>query len=101
DARSTPLSPYREAVRPAFARLVAGGLIGSGGITGINQPDATIAALSEDPLPAAVQEIANLLDSPGEMSGTGLTPRPRDVIAAAKASGVGVMGVRAMQAGAL
>jgi len=101
DARSTPLSLYREAVRPAFARLVAEGLIGSWGITGINQPDATIAALSEDPLPTAVQEIANLLDSPGEMNGTGLKPRPRDVIAAASAAGVGVMGVRAVQAGAL
>lgn len=101
DERSTRLSLYREAVVPAFARLVDEGLIGSWGITGINHAAATIEALASGPLPAAVQAIANLLDSPGELNGTGLPPRPRDVIAAAKAQGVGVMGVRAVQAGAL
>ncbi|MBJ3785887.1 aldo/keto reductase [Devosia sediminis] len=99
--RSTALSLYRDAVRPAFARLVAEGLIGDWGITGINHAAATIDALSEGPVPAAVQAIANLLDSPGAMNGTGLAPRPRDVIAAARRAGVGVMGVRAVQAGAL
>lgn len=101
DERSTSLSLYREAVRPAFARLVQEGLIGHWGITGINHAAATIEALADEPSPAAVQAIANLLDSPGEMNGTGLAPRPRDVIAAAGAAGVGVMGVRAVQAGAL
>jgi len=101
DERSTSLSLYREAVRPAFARLVREGLIHHWGITGINHATATIDALSAGPRPAAVQAIANLLDSPGEMNGTGLAPRPRTVIAAAQANGVGVMGVRAVQAGAL
>lgn len=101
DGRSTTLSSYRSAVRPAFGRLMAEGLIGHWGVTGINQAGAMIEALSSGPTPAAVQEIANLLDSPGEMNGTGLKPRPRDVMAAAHAAGVGVMGVRAVQAGAL
>lgn len=101
DERSTTLSLYRDAVRPAFARLMADGLIGAWGITGISLPDATIAALSSGPLPAAVQAIANLLDSPGGMNNSGLPTRPRDVIAAAGRAGVGVMGVRAVQAGAL
>jgi aryl-alcohol dehydrogenase-like predicted oxidoreductase len=101
DERSTSLALYRAAVPPAFARLVSDGLIGHWGITGINHAAATIDALSAGPLPAAVQAIANLLDSPGEMNGTGLAPRPRTVIAAAQANGVGVMGVRAVQAGAL
>jgi aryl-alcohol dehydrogenase-like predicted oxidoreductase len=99
--RSTSLSLYRHAVRPAFARLVEEGFIGDWGITGINHAAATIEALSSGPMPAAVQAIANLLDSPGAMNGTGLAPRPRDVIAAAQRAGVGVMGVRAVQAGAL
>lgn len=99
--RSTSLSLYRNAVRPAFARLVQDGLIGDWGITGINHAAATMEALSLGPVPAAVQAIANLLDSPGAMNGTGLAPRPRDVIAAAQTAGVGVMGVRAVQAGAL
>lgn len=101
DERSTTLTSYREAVRPAFGRLIADGLIGHWGITGINQAAAVIEGLSSGPMPAAVQEIANLLDSPGEMNGTGLKPRPRDVMAAAHRAGVGVMGVRAVQAGAL
>ena len=101
DERSTSLALYREAVRPAFARLVREGLIAHWGITGINHAAATIEALSAGPRPSAVQAIANLLDSPGAMNGTGLAPRPRDVIAAAQANGVGVMGVRAVQAGAL
>ena len=101
DERSTALSLYREAVVPAFERLVADGLIGAWGITGINHAAATIEAISQGARPTAVQAIADLLDSPGEMNGTGLAPRPRDVIAAAKAAGVGVMGVRAVQAGAL
>lgn len=101
DDRSTSLALYRSSVVPAFERLVAEGLIGHWGITGINHAAATIEAMAEGPRPAAVQAIANLLDSPGEMNGTGLAPRPRDVIAAAKAHGVGVMGVRAVQAGAL
>lgn len=99
--RSTSLSLYRNAVRPAFVRLVQEGLIGDWGITGINHAAATMDALSSGPVPAAVQAIANLLDSPGAMNGTGLAPRPRDVIAAAQMAGVGVMGVRAVQAGAL
>ena len=101
DQRSTSLSLYRAAVIPAFERLMQEGLIGAWGITGINQAGAVIKALQQGPLPYVVQEIANLLDSPGEMNATGLRPRPREVIAAAKARGVGVMGVRAVQAGAL
>jgi aryl-alcohol dehydrogenase-like predicted oxidoreductase len=101
DERSTSLSLYRHAVRPAFLRLMEDGLIGEWGITGINHAAATMEALSSGPVPAAVQAIANLLDSPGGMNGTGLPPRPRDVIAAAGAARVGVMGVRAVQAGAL
>jgi aryl-alcohol dehydrogenase-like predicted oxidoreductase len=85
DERSTSLSLYRHAVRPAFLRLMEDGLIGEWGITGINHAAATMEALSSGPVPAAVQAIANLLDSPGGMNGTGLPPRPRDVIAAAGA----------------
>lgn len=101
DERSTSLTLYREAVVPAFQRLVAEGLAGSWGITGFNHTGATIDAISAGPRPAALQAIANLLDSAGEMNRTGTPGRPRDIIAAAKANGVGVMGVRAVQAGAL
>lgn len=101
DERSTALSLYRHSVVPAFEQLVEEGLTRHWAVTGINHAQSTIEAISQEPQPVAVQAIANLLDSPGEMNGTGLAPRPRDVIAAATANGVGVMGVRAVQAGAL
>jgi aryl-alcohol dehydrogenase-like predicted oxidoreductase len=101
DKRSTSLSLYRETVAPAFEQLVREGLIASWGITGFNHTGATIDAISSGPRPAALQAITNLMGSAGEMNGTGTPGRPRDIIAAAKANGVGVMGVRAVQAGAL
>ena len=82
-------------------RLKADGRIGAWGITGIGVPDAILAALAHDPKPQAVQAIANLMDSPGALNRYGTPPRPREIIAAAKAAGAGVMGIRAVQAGAL
>jgi len=88
-------------VRPVFERLVAEGLIGGWGLTGIGYPDTIIQLLREQPKPAAVQCIANLLDSPGALKFFNGPAKPRAVIAAAKANGVAVMGIRAVQAGAL
>src|ERR1700724_416310 len=51
--------------------------------------------------PAAVQCIANLLDSPGALKFFDGPAKPRAVMEAARANGVGVMGIRAVQAGAL
>jgi len=51
--------------------------------------------------PAAVQCIANLMDSAGALNRFGGPARPREITAAAKAAGLGVMGIRAVQAGAL
>src|SRR5580692_9108272 len=82
-------------------QLKAEGRIGAWGITGIGVPDAVLAALAHAPKPGVVQAIANLLDSPGALNRYGTPPRPREIIAAAKAAGVGVMGIRAVQAGAL
>jgi aryl-alcohol dehydrogenase-like predicted oxidoreductase len=48
-----------------------------------------------------VQCIANLLDSPGALKFFDGPAKPREVMAAARANGVGVMGIRAVQAGAL
>ena len=100
-ARMTTYPLYESHVRPAMERLVADGLIGAWGLTGIGHPDMIIRALGDTPKPAAVQCIANLLDSPGGLKFHGDKARPRAVIAAARANGVGVMGIRAVQAGAL
>jgi aryl-alcohol dehydrogenase-like predicted oxidoreductase len=99
--RFTIVSLFRSHVRPLFERLVSEGLIGAWGLTGIGHPDAIIEALAEDPKPTAVQCIANLLDSPGGLKFYDGPAKPRTVMAAARARGVGVMGIRAVQAGAL
>jgi aryl-alcohol dehydrogenase-like predicted oxidoreductase len=99
--RMTPYPTFVTHVRPVFERLVAEGLIGAWGLTGIGHPDTVIRLLAERPAPAAVQCIANLLDSPGGLKFVDGPAKPRAVMAAARANGVGVMGIRAVQAGAL
>jgi aryl-alcohol dehydrogenase-like predicted oxidoreductase len=100
-ARMTPYAVFVEHVRPLFERFVAEGLIGGWGLTGIGHPDTIIRVLGERPAPAAVQCIANLLDSPGGLKFFDGPAKPREVIAAARAHGIGIMGIRAVQAGAL
>jgi aryl-alcohol dehydrogenase-like predicted oxidoreductase len=100
-SRLTSLSLFRSHVRPVFEKLKAEGLFGAWGVTGIGHPDAIIEVLAEDPKPSAVQCIANLLDSPGGLKFYDGPAKPRSVMAAARANGVGVMGIRAVQAGAL
>jgi aryl-alcohol dehydrogenase-like predicted oxidoreductase len=100
-ARMTPYSTFVDHVRPVFERLVGEGVIGAWGLTGIGHPDTIIRLIGETPAPAAVQCIANLLDSPGGLRFFDGPAKPRAVMAAARANGVGVMGIRAVQAGAL
>ena len=98
---ATPWSQYVQEVIPAFEELKQRGRIGAWGITGIGLPATIIKALEHDVKPSVVQAISNLLDSPGGIRRFAEAPRPRAIIAAAKANGVGVMGIRAVQAGAL
>jgi aryl-alcohol dehydrogenase-like predicted oxidoreductase len=98
---ATSWTLYTNAVVPAFERLKAEGLIGAWGITGVAVHDSIIAALGYSPRPQAVQAVANLLDSPGGLTRTLGPHKPREVIATARQNGVGVMGIRAVQAGAL
>ena len=97
----TPRSLFIDSVVAAFQRLVSDGRIGAWAITGIGVPSAVLETIQADPLPAAVQAIANLLDSPGAIKRYDEAARPREIIAAAHQRGIGVMGIRAVQAGAL
>jgi len=101
DAFSTSWSLYVDEVVPAFERLKAQGRIGAWGITGIGVPTAVLAALDHTPRPDVVQAIDNLMDSPGALKRYAEPARPREIAALAKARGLGVMGIRAVQAGAL
>jgi aryl-alcohol dehydrogenase-like predicted oxidoreductase len=100
-SRFVPLEVFRDTIRPLFEKFVTEGLIGAWGVTGIGHPDAIMTVLAQNPKPAAVQVIANLLDSPGGLKFFDEPARPRDIMAVARANGVGVMGIRAVQAGAL
>lgn len=97
----TPRSLLVDYVLPAFQRLESDGRIGAWAITGIGIPSAVLETIHADPRPAAVQAIANLLDSPGAIKRYDEAAMPRDIIAAAHRRGMGVMGIRAVQAGAL
>jgi aryl-alcohol dehydrogenase-like predicted oxidoreductase len=100
-SRFVRLSTFRDKVRPLFEKLVEEGHIGAWGITGIGHPEGILTVLGEGPKPAAVQAIANLLDSPGGLKFFDGPARPREIMAKARANGVAVMGIRAVQAGAL
>ena len=102
----TPLSLYRSHVRGAFQKLREEGLIGAWGITGIGVPSALLEVINdvkngEEPAPSVIQVITNLLDSPGSLKRYKEPAIPRKLIGAAKIAGMGIMGIRAVQAGAL
>jgi aryl-alcohol dehydrogenase-like predicted oxidoreductase len=99
--RMTTYRTFVDHVRPVFERMVAEGLIGGWGLTGIGHPEVIMRLFGERPAPAAVQCIANLLDSPGGLKFFDGPARPREVMATARANRVGIMGIRAVQAGAL
>lgn len=88
-------------VIPAFERLKAKGLIGAWGITGTGLPRSIMDVLRGKPKPDVVQAVTNVLDSPGGMRRYQEPPEPRNIIRTARNNDVGVMGIRAVQAGAL
>ena len=98
---ATSWSVYQDEVVPAFERLEQEGLIAAWGITAVSVPDMIVSAIGAQTPPQVVQAVANLLDSPGDLTRFDGPARTRDIIAAAKRQGAGVMGIRAVQAGAL
>lgn len=101
DRFATPWSTYVEHVVPTMQRLKAQGRIAAWGITGVGVPTAIHAALAHEARPDVIQAISNLLDSAGGIRSFAEPAAPRSIISAAVAGGVGVMGIRAVQAGAL
>jgi aryl-alcohol dehydrogenase-like predicted oxidoreductase len=101
DQMATTESLYFGEVVPTFERFVREGRIGAWGITGVGVPASILRALDSSPRPHVVQVIANLLDSPGGLRRFAEPAQPRALARAAKQAGIGVMGIRAVQAGAL
>ena len=92
---------FVDAVIPAFEILMKESRIGAWGITGIGVPDAILETIESDPPPQAIQAITNLLDSAGALQRFEGPAKPRKIAASAHRRGVGIMGIRAVQAGAL
>ncbi len=101
DRIATPLPVFQDQVVPAFEALRAEGLIGHWGITGVGLPQTIMDVLQAEVRPGVTQCVANLLDSPGGMARFSEPAQPRDIIRSAQENGVGVLGIRAVQAGAL
>ena len=97
----TPRALFVDRVIPAFEQLREEGRIGAWGITGIGVPDAILETIEGNPPPQAIQVITNLLDSAGALQRFEGPARPREIASSAQRHGVGVMGIRAVQAGAL
>ena len=100
-SQGAPRGLFVNAVRPAMDQLVNSGRIGAWGITGIGVPSSILETVQEGPPPMAIQVIANLLDSAGALTRFDGPARPREIAEAARNRGLGVMGIRAVQAGAL
>lgn len=92
---------FVDAVIPAFEILMKESRIGAWGITGIGVPDSILETIESDPPPQAIQAITNLLDSAGALQRFEGPAKPREIAASAHRRGVGIMGIRAVQAGAL
>ncbi len=101
DMFATRWSLYENHVIPAMESLKAAGKIGHWAITGVGVPKSILRAINAPRPPAVVQAVTNLLDSAGSLRRFAEPAEPRAIIAAAKARGIGVMGIRAVQAGAL
>ncbi|HEY4941853.1 MAG TPA: aldo/keto reductase [Rhizomicrobium sp.] len=101
DGFATRWSLYAELVIPAFEKLKAAGKIKSWGITASGVPDAIVRALKHDKKPDFAQVVTNLLDSAGSLRRYADPARPREILQTAVEQGVGVLGIRAVQAGAL
>jgi len=101
DRFATTWSLYVGEVVPTLERLKADGRIGAWGVTATGVPATILEAMKHTPAPQVAQAVTNLLDSAGGMRSYAEPAIPRTIIAAAKAAGAGVMGIRAVQAGAL
>ena len=99
--RGTPRSAFENTVMPAMERIVESGRARSWGLTGIGDPRVLIDMFTSGIQPDFIQIITNILDSPGGLKYPNCPAQPRNIIAAAQHAGTLIMGIRAVQAGAL
>ena len=101
DALTTSLSCYFNAVIPAFEKLKSEGKITSWGIGGLGQNKAIIDAINHPVPPEAIQCVVNPLNSAGAIGYVDKAYDPNSILKAAQESDIPILGIRAVQAGAL
>lgn len=94
-------SRFAQRVRPLFAAMVAAQRLRGWGMSAIGATSQALRALADAECPQVIEAIANPLDALGNLHTSDEPARPRDIIAAAVARDVAVLGVRAAGAGAL
>ena len=101
ETNTTSLSCYYNSVIPAFERLKEEGKIGSWGIGGLGQTQAIIEALNHSNLPEVIQCVVNPLNSAGAIGYVDENFDPHKILRESQKIGVPILGIRAVQAGAL
>ena len=101
ETNTTSLSCYYNAVIPAFERLKQEGKIGSWGIGGLGQTQAILEALNHEMQPEAIQCVVNPLNSAGAIGYVDQNFDPQTILTESQKVGVPILGIRAVQAGAL
>ena len=98
---TTSLSCYFNAAIPAFERLKTEGKIGSWGIGGLGQNKAVISAINHEIPPEAIQCVINPLNSAGAIGYVDKNYDPNSILAEGQKLNIPILGIRAVQAGAL
>ena len=101
ETNTTSLSCYYNAVIPAFERLKEEGKIGSWGIGGLGQTLAILEVLNHEIKPEAIQCVVNPLNSAGAIGYVDQDFDPQKILTESQEAGVPILGIRAVQAGAL
>ena len=101
ETNTTSLSCYYNAVIPAFERLKQEGKIGSWGIGGLGQNQAILEALNHEIQPEAIQCVVNPLNSAGAIGYVDQDFDPQKILTESQKVGIPILGIRAVQAGAL
>ena len=101
ETNTTSLSCYYNAVIPAFERLKQEGKIGGWGIGGLGQNQAILEALNHEIQPEAIQCVVNPLNSAGAIGYVDQDFDPQKILTESQKVGIPILGIRAVQAGAL
>ena len=101
ETNTTSLSCYYNSVIPAFERLKKEGKIGSWGVGGLGQNNAIIQAINHETKPEAIQCVINPLNSGGAIGYVDADYNPNSILKESRKARIPILGIRAVQAGAL